>query len=313
MPVASSTVNLMSALEKLTPPQSPQAAAGRMGGSAGRKSGSAEPTMGDLFAVLTSMQESQGQVSRRLAALEAKEATSKDAAEKRETLAAAMAQLKPPSKTPKSKTPKPDRVLDLVRDSIAERQRAARVPQPTRPSAAPSRAPFVGGTPFPRRQPGMDSSDEEDEAETSGGRSWVPESAGYHPTFRARIRTNMYPTVGAWVRAMIWKNQRSGHEARRIATSVDCFEAEGIDDRFEGMRVLLTNLRALWMADSNPKAHCMLEATQYQDLSEPVPYDELRQALKDSERLAKVRDPAKKKNGGGGGNAGSGGGAGRGQ
>jgi hypothetical protein len=58
----------------------------------------------------------------------------------------------------------------------------------------------------------------------------------------------------------------------------------------------------------------MLEATQYQDLSEPVPYDELRQALKDSERLAKVRDPAKKKNGGGGGaNAGSGGGAGRGQ
>ena len=39
-----------------------------------------------------------------------------------------------------------------------------------------------------------------------------------------------------------------------------------------------------------------------------------RQALKDSERLAKVRDPAKKKNGGGGGaNAGSGGGSGRGQ
>jgi hypothetical protein len=38
----------------------------------------------------------------------------------------------------------------------------------------------------------------------------------------------------------------------------------------------------------------------------PVRYDELRQALKGSERLAKVRDPAKKKNGGGGGaNAGS--------
>jgi hypothetical protein len=236
--------------------------------------------------------------------LEAKDATSEDAAEKRKTLAAAMAGLKypPESKTPKSKTPKPDRVLDLVRESVADRQRTAGIPQPKRSSAAPSRAPFVGGTRFPpRRQPAMDSSDEEDEAGPRGGRSWVPESAGYHPTFRARIRTNMYPTVGAWVRAMTWKNQRSGHEARRIATSIDCFEAEGIDDRFEGMRVLLTNLRALWMADSNPKAHCMLKATQYQDLSEPVPYHELRQALKDGERLAKVRDPAKKKNGGGGG------------
>jgi hypothetical protein len=51
----------MSALEKLTPPQSPKGAAGRMGGSAGRKSGSAEPTLGDIFDMLTSMQEGQGQ------------------------------------------------------------------------------------------------------------------------------------------------------------------------------------------------------------------------------------------------------------
>lgn len=303
----------MSALDKLTPPVSPKAAAARAGGSAGRKSGSAEPTLGDLLAVLNSMKESQSRVDERLAALEAKEATSKDADEKRESLKKAIASLKSPP--PASKTAKPDKVLDVVRNAIAERQRAARVPQPARPGAAPSRAPFVGGTPFPRRQPAMDSSDDEDD-EADGrnivGRSWVPESAGYHPTFRERIRANMYPSVGAWVRSVTWKNPRSGHEARRIATAVDCFEAEGIDDRFEGMRVLLTNLRALWMADSNPKAHCMLEATQYQDLSDPIPYDELRQALKDSERLAKVRDPAKKKNGGGGGNnAGSGGGAGR--
>ena len=117
----------MSALEKLTPPQSPKGAAGRVGGSAGRKSGSAEPTLGDIFAMLTSMQEGQGQMTKRLAVLEAKDAASEDAAEKRKTLAAAMATLKypPESKTPKSKTPKPDRVLDLVRESVADRQRTA--------------------------------------------------------------------------------------------------------------------------------------------------------------------------------------------
>ena len=146
----------------------------------------------------------------------------------------------------------------------------------------------ASGVPPPRAGAGSDS-DSDSDGEAAATPSEVAVS------FRANIR-RCYSSVSAWVRSVDWANARHGHEARRIATAIDALEKDGVDLKFEGVQVLLTNLAALHSASEFSESACMLEVMEWAPPEQAVPREFVRRAIKDAERLQKVK-PRKKKGG----------------
>ena len=190
--------------------------------------------------------------------------------------------------------------------------RARVAPTPTASAKEQLRRPKP--TPFPPGRPLRfdapyhgDDSDDDSKTATTTAAGVCPGDGRVAEELMANILNN-YRSALDYVRSIDFKNQRSGHEARRTAQAIDAFVREGVSLHYEGMEILVRTLAGVVEAD-NYGEPAILTEMEWQPPQEIVPRAMIRTVLKDVKRRREIKpkkQPASRdqKNGGQQGGAG---------